>query len=101
MKEIYPKTLNLNATVADPRIMGIIREEGGKMHMAQGNWTEAYHELYEAFRSYQEAGNNRARDCLKYVVVASMLSLNDINPFAAREAKVFQEDKEILAMSGK
>ena len=65
MKEIYPKTVNLNAAVADPRIMGVIREEGGKMQMAEGNWEEAYNELYEAFRNYQEAGNSRARDCLK------------------------------------
>ena len=47
----------------------------------------------------QEAGNGRAKDCLKYVVLASMLSLSNINPFAAREAKVYAEDKEILAMS--
>lgn len=26
--------------------------------------------------------------CLKYVVLANMLDLSDINPFAAREAKV-------------
>jgi COP9 signalosome complex subunit 2 len=99
MKRIYPKTLNLNAAVADPRIMGIIREEGGKMQMAEGNWEEAYNELYESFRNYQEAGNTRARDLLKYVVVASMLTLSDINPFAAREAKVFSDDREIVAMS--
>lgn len=99
MKIIYPKTVHLNAAVADPRIMGVIREEGGKMQMADGNWEDAYNELYEAFRNYQEAGNSRARDCLKYVVLASMLSLSDINPFAAREAKVFAEDKEIVAMS--
>lgn len=99
LRQIYPKTLNLNAAVADPRIMGIIREEGGKMHMAEGNWDDAYNELYEAFRSYQEAGNIRAKDCLKYVVLASMLALSNINPFAAREAKVYQDDKEIVAMS--
>lgn len=99
MKQIYPKTVHLNAAVADPRIMGIIREEGGKMQMAEGNWEDAYNELYEAFRNYQEAGNIRAKDCLKYVVLASMLALSDINPFAAREAKVFSDDKEILAMS--
>ena len=55
--------------------------------------------MYEAFRNYQEAGNVRAKDCLKYVVLASMLALSDINPFAAREAKVFAEDLEIIAMS--
>jgi COP9 signalosome complex subunit 2 len=67
--------------------------------VGSGNWDEAYNELYEAFRNYQEAGNARAKDCLKYVVLASMLALSDINPFAAREAKVFAEDKEILAMA--
>lgn len=35
----------------------------------------------------QEAGNPRAKDALKYVVLANMLALSDINPFAAREAK--------------
>ncbi len=73
MREIYPKTLNLNAAISDPRTMGIIREEGGKLHMAEGDWDEAYNEFYQAFRNYQEAGNLRARDCLKYVVLASML----------------------------
>jgi COP9 signalosome complex subunit 2 len=99
MRFIYPKTLNLNAAVADPRIMGIIREEGGKMQMAECCWLEAYNEFYAAFRHFQEAGNHRARDCLKYVVLASMLSLSDINPFAAREAKAFADDPEILGMS--
>ena len=99
MRQIYPRTMNLNAAVADPRIMGVIREEGGKMHMSEGNWDDAYNELYEAFRNYQEAGNPRAKDCLKYVVLASMLALSHINPFAAREAKVFAEDLEIIAMS--
>lgn len=99
MKEIYQKTIKLDAAVSDPRIMAIIREENGKMFMSEGDWTQAYNELYEAFRNYQEAGNPRARDCLKYVVLASMLSLSKINPFAAREAKVFADDKEIVAMS--
>jgi COP9 signalosome complex subunit 2 len=98
LKSIYPKTVN-NFAVSDPRIMGIIREEGGKMHMSEGNWLDAYNEFYEAFRNYQESGNLRAKHCLKYVVLASILSLSDINPFAAREAKAFSDDPEIVAMS--
>ena len=98
MQSIYPKTVS-NSTVSDPRIMGIIREEGGKMYMAESNWMSAFNEFYEAFRSYQEAGHLRAKDCLKYVVLASILSLSDINPFAAREAKAFIDDPEIVAMS--
>jgi COP9 signalosome complex subunit 2 len=99
MRSIYPHTLNLNAAVSDPRIMGIIREEGGKMYLLEGLWLEAYNELFEAFRAYQQAGNTRAKICLKYVVLASMLALSDINPFSAREAKVYADDIEIIAMS--
>ena len=73
LKELYPKTLNLTAAITDPRTMGIIREEGGKMYMSEGLWDEAYNEFYQSFRCYQEAGNSRAKDCLKYVVLASML----------------------------
>jgi COP9 signalosome complex subunit 2 len=99
MREVYPKTLSLNAAVSDPRVMGIIREEGGKMYMSDSNWTDGLQELSEAFRAHQEAGNPRAKTCLKYVILASMLALSDINPLAAPEAKVFNDDKEILAMS--
>jgi COP9 signalosome complex subunit 2 len=99
MRQVYPRTLNLNAAVSDPRIMGVIREEGGKLYMAEGQWMEAYNELFEAFRAYQQAGNSRAKACLKYVVLSSMLALSDINPFNAREAKVYADDIEILAMS--
>lgn len=98
LKAIYPHTLNLNAAVADPRIMGVIREEGGKMYMRDGDWLAAYNEFYEGFRAYQEAGNLRAKDCLKYVLIANMLALSDINPFDAREAKAYQEEREITAM---
>lgn len=100
MRLVYPKTVHLNAAVVDPRIMGVIREEGGKMHMSEGDWDAAYQELYEAFRNFQEAGNTpRAKTCLKYVVLASMLALTSINPLNSREAKVFADDKEVLAMS--
>lgn len=68
------------------------------MYMKEEQWDSAYNEFYEAFRNFQEAGNARAKNCLKYVVLASMLALTKINPFAAREVKAFDSDKEILAM---
>jgi COP9 signalosome complex subunit 2 len=98
MKEIYPKTLNLRNAISHPRIRGQIREEGGKMHMSEGNWTEAYNELFASFLAYQEAGDQRAKSTLKYLVVASLLALSKINPFSAKEANVYAEDKEIIAM---
>ena len=45
--------------------------------------------------AYRCTGNPRAKDALKYVVLANMLALSDINPFAAQEAIAFQEEKEV------
>lgn len=98
MQDVYPKTLNLKNAISHPRILGQIREEGGKMYMAEGNWAEAYNELYASFLAYQEAGDQRAKSTLKYLVVASLLALSKINPFSAKEANVYAEDKEIIAM---
>ena len=98
LKRIYPKTEELNAAIKDPRIMSVIRELGGKMYMEEKQWMRAYNEFFEGFRNFQEAGNERAATCLKYVVLANMLALSDINPFDSREAKAFQERPEIKAM---
>mmetsp|Transcript_36345 Transcript_36345/g.93981 ORF Transcript_36345/g.93981 Transcript_36345/m.93981 type:complete len:455 (-) Transcript_36345:68-1432(-) len=100
MKEIYPKTINLTSAIADPRNIAVIRESGGKMFMSEKNWEAAYNEFFEAFKNYQETGNStRAKIMLKYVVLANMLALSDINPFDSREAKVYQDDPEISAMA--
>ncbi|KAF4742685.1 COP9 signalosome complex subunit 2, partial [Perkinsus olseni] len=99
VRGIYPKTLSLTHTIADPRNVAVIRESGGKLFMAERRWNDAYNEFFESFKNYQEAGNTRAKTILKYVVLASMLSLSDINPFDSREAKVYQNDPEVTAMS--
>ncbi|DAZ96988.1 TPA: hypothetical protein N0F65_011903 [Lagenidium giganteum] len=98
LRTIYPRTLDVDAALCDPRVMGVIREEGGKMYMEEGQWMLAYNEFFESFRNYQEAGNSRATQCLKYVVLANMLASSDINPFDSREAKVYQDVEEIGAM---
>jgi COP9 signalosome complex subunit 2 len=55
LRLIYPKINKYTerATVADPRVMGVIREELGKMFMRENNWDAAYNELNEAFRKFQ------------------------------------------------
>lgn len=45
--------------------MGIIRECGGKMHMAERQWADAATDFFEAFKNYDEAGNPRRIQCLK------------------------------------
>lgn len=67
LKQLYQKALAIKSAIPHPRIMGIIHECGGKMHMAERQWAEAATDFFEAFKNYDEAGNQRRIQCLKYV----------------------------------
>ncbi|XP_073311374.1 COP9 signalosome complex subunit 2-like [Primulina huaijiensis] len=99
LKELYMKALSIKSAIPHPRIMGIIRECGGKMHMAEGQWPGAATDFFEAFKNYDEAGNQRRIQCLKYLVLANMLMQSEVNPFDGQEAKPYKNDPEILAMT--
>jgi COP9 signalosome complex subunit 2 len=45
----------------------------------------------QAFKSYDEAGVPRRVQCLKYMVLASMLMESSVDPFDAQEAKPYKQ----------
>ena len=98
MKSVYPQTTNLNSVINDPRVVGIIKECGGKMFMSEKKWEKALEEMFESFKNYQESGNPRAKTVLKYVILASILSGSQINYSGTREAKVYKDDPQIIAI---
>jgi len=99
LKELYQKALDIKSAIPHPRIMGVIRECGGKMHMSERAWEKAHTDFFEAFKNYDEAGSPRRLQCLKYLVLANMLALSEINPFDSTEAKPYKNDPEIQAMT--
>lgn len=99
LKQLYEKALQVKSAIPHPNIMGVIRECGGKMHMSARKFTLAHSDFFEAFKNYDEAGNNRRIQCLKYVVLANMLELSDIDPFDSPEAKPFKNNTEIVSMT--
>jgi len=99
LKELYHKALEIKSAIPHPRIMGIIRECGGKMHMREKEWERSHTDFFEAFKNYDEAGSPRRIQCLKYLVLANMLMLSEINPFDSTEAKPYKNDPEIVAMN--
>ncbi|PIN24326.1 COP9 signalosome, subunit CSN2 [Handroanthus impetiginosus] len=99
LKELYHKALSVKSAIPHPRLMGIIHEFGGKMHMAERLWKEAATDFFEAFKNYDEAGNQSRIKCLKYLVLANMLMESEVNPFDAHEAKPYKNHPEILAMT--
>jgi len=99
LKSLYTKALQIKSAIPHPKIMGVIRECGGKMHMAQREWEKARNDFFEAFKNYDEAGVQRRIQCLKYLVLANMLMNSDINPFDSQEAKPYKNDPDIIAMT--
>jgi COP9 signalosome complex subunit 2 len=99
LKSLYERALRIKSAIPHPRVIGLIRECGGKMHMAEHKWEHAYTDFFEAFKSYDEAGNKRRIACLKYLVLANMLANKDLDPFNAQEAKPYKTDPEVVAMT--
>lgn len=98
LRAIYPEVEKLSTVINDPRVTGVIKEQFGKMFMKEKQWKKACDELFEGFKCYQEVANANAKTILKYVILASIISNSEINYADTREAKVYQEDKEISAL---
>lgn len=99
LKAVYQRAIRVKSAVPHPRIMGIIRECGGKMHMSEENWKEAQSDFFESFRNYDEAGSLQRIQVLKYLLLTTMLMKSDINPFDSQETKPYKSDPRISAMT--
>lgn len=99
LKALYQKALKVRSAVPHPKIQGVIRECGGKMHMSEENWKDAQIDFFESFRNYDEAGDLRRIQVLKYLLLTTMLMKSDINPFDSQETKPYKNDPRIAAMT--
>ncbi|KAG8928261.1 hypothetical protein FRC03_007929 [Tulasnella sp. 419] len=99
IKEIYNATLQVRSAIPHPRIMGVIRECGGKMWMGEKRWARASEDFFESFKNYDEAGSMQRIQVLKYLVLAHMLMGSEINPFDSQETKPYKNDSQIKAMT--
>ena len=99
LKRLYQRALKVRSAVPHPKIQGIIRECGGKMHMSEENWQDAQIDFFESFRNYDEAGDLRRIQVLKYLLLTTMLMKSDINPFDSQETKPYRNDPRIAAMT--
>ena len=99
LKELYHKALAIKSAIPHPRIMGVIRECGGKMHTTERAWEDAATDFFEAFKSYDEAGAAARTRCLRYLVVALMLMESQVDPFDSQEARPYRTDPEVAPMT--
>lgn len=99
LKSLYQKALTVRSAVPHPKVQGVIRECGGKMHMSEENWKEAQSDFFESFKNYDEAGSMQRIQVLKYLVLTTMLMKSTINPFDSQETKPYRNDPRISAMT--
>ncbi|KAI8612620.1 PCI domain-containing protein [Chytriomyces sp. MP71] len=92
LKALYQQCRSVKSAISHPRIMGVILECGGKMHMSESEWENAQTDFFEAFKNYDEAGSPQRITCLKYLVLANMLMESQINPFDSQETKPLSLD---------
>ncbi|KAL2347681.1 hypothetical protein Fmac_001681 [Flemingia macrophylla] len=63
---IFHKAHIINSASSHPRVMEIINECEGKIHMLEHQWSQATTNFFEAFKNYDEVGNDQRRiQCLK------------------------------------
>jgi len=99
LKEIYNAANAIRSAIPHPRIVGVIKECGGKMWMGEGNWNRASEDFFESFKQYDEAGSTQRIQVLKYLVLANMLTGSEVNPFDSQETKPYKNDPQIKAMT--
>ncbi|KAJ2698379.1 hypothetical protein FB645_005658 [Coemansia sp. IMI 203386] len=99
LKVTYLESVSVRSAIPHPRIMGFIRECGGKMYMNERNWESAQVNFFDAFKNYDEAGSPQRVQMLKYLVLASMLSETEVNPLSSPEAMSYEGDPDIIAMT--
>ncbi|QRV83133.1 COP9 signalosome complex subunit 2 [Ceratobasidium sp. AG-Ba] len=99
LKEIYNRASDVRSAIPHPRIMGVIKECGGKMWMGEKQWARASTDFFESFRNYDESGAPQRIQVLKYLVLANLLMGSGINPFDSQEAKPYKSDPQITAMT--
>jgi len=99
LREIFSKAMRVQGGIPHPRTLALIQELGGKMHMASQEYEAACTTFFQAFKSYDEAGDVARLRCLKYLVLASMLDASSINPFDSQEVRPYKKDPEITAMT--
>jgi len=99
LKEIYNASNSVRSAIPHPRIMGVIKECGGKMWMGEKQWGKASEDFFESFRNYDEAGSPQRIQVLKYLVLANMLTGSEVNPFDSQETKPYKKDPQVKAMT--
>lgn len=96
---IFNRTKELQAAVNDHRSLPILKEFYGKYYAEARNWQQSCANFFEALKYFQNIDSERAKACVRYLVLVTMLSNENTTPFASREAKIFETSASVLPVA--
>ncbi|KAG8834788.1 hypothetical protein FRC17_007105 [Serendipita sp. 399] len=99
LKEIYYASGQVTSAISHPRVVGVIKECGGKMWMREKQWQRASEDFFSSFHNYDEAGSPQRIQVLKYLVLAYLLMGSEIDPFDSQETKPYKSNPQIKAVT--
>jgi len=99
LKEIYYASGQVTSAISHPRVVGVIKECGGKMWMREKQWERASEDFFSSFHNYDEAGSPQRIQVLKYLVLAYLLMGSEIDPFDSQETKPYKTNPQIKAVT--
>lgn len=99
LQATYRKALSITSAIPHPKVLGIIHQVGGKMHMRASNWRAAATDFFEAFKAFDEAGSPERSHCLKYLVLSNMMMESSVDQFDSQEARAYIGDPVVKAMN--
>lgn len=91
---LYHKSMTITSPVTHPRIIGIIKECGGKIEFFKKNYEHSRQNFYESFKQFDESGSIEKNKVFKYLILLSIVSENEFNPFESQETQHFVEEEE-------
>lgn len=92
LKATYAKCKQIEHTVIlHPRILGVIKEAGGKIAMIGKNYNQAIETLMESFKNYDEIGSvmDKLRILKSLIILYMLNSKSEINILQSNEIKPY------------
>ncbi|CDK29047.1 unnamed protein product [Kuraishia capsulata CBS 1993] len=98
LRKLHNKFSNTNVDVLHPRIQGVVKECGGLLAMRSHAFPKANECFYDSFKCFDEAGDHRRLTILPKLLISTILSGSEINPFEAVEFQSFLKSGDIVSL---
>lgn len=94
LSTLYEKSMTIASPVTHPRIMGIIKECGGKLEFFKGHFEKSRSNFYDSFKNFDECGSLEKDITFKYLILLSLITENEFNPFQSQETQHYSQQAE-------